>query len=172
MSFDYTFVHSCIRLYRLKDCMEKYYSIAEAAEKIGINKETLRRWDKSGKFPSSRHPINNYRVYSSETVDSFIKELQLEFTARKKIEPLPIPFFQTDFGKLYNLDVIKFFNSIEDESIDLIFADPPYNIKKAEWDTFQSQKQYVDWEYVVDKGSASCFETKQAHYIFVVFQKF
>ena len=125
--------------------MEKLYSIAEAAEIIGVNKETLRRWDNNGKFPSSRHPINNYRVYSAETVNSFVRELQLEFTARKKVEALPKPFFETELGKLYNLDVLKFFNSIEDESIDLVFADPPYNIKKAEWDTFQSQKQYVDW---------------------------
>ena len=28
---------------------------------------------------------------------------------------------------------------------DLIFSDPPYNIKKAEWDTFDSQQAYVDW---------------------------
>ena len=34
---------------------------------------------------------------------------------------------------------------MEANSIDLIFADPPYNIKKAEWDTFSSQKEYVDW---------------------------
>ena len=29
--------------------------------------------------------------------------------------------------------------------MDLIFADPPYNIKKAEWDTFESQQKYVEW---------------------------
>ena len=27
----------------------------------------------------------------------------------------------------------------------MIFADPPYNIKKAEWDVFDSQKDYLDW---------------------------
>ena len=27
----------------------------------------------------------------------------------------------------------------------LVFADPPYNIKKAEWDTFESQQEYVAW---------------------------
>ena len=25
------------------------------------------------------------------------------------------------------------------------FSDPPYNIKKAEWDTFESQQEYVAW---------------------------
>jgi len=46
---------------------------------------------------------------------------------------------------LYNIDVLQFLRSIDNESVDLIFADPPYNIKKAEWDSFQSQKQYVEW---------------------------
>ena len=132
-------------LYNLNWVMGKWYSIAEAAKIIGVNKETLRRWDNNGKFLSSRHPINNYRVYPAETVNSFVKELQLEFATRKKVQKLPKPFFETELGKLYNLDVLKFLGSIEDESVDLIFADPPYNIKKAEWDTFQSQRQYVDW---------------------------
>lgn len=125
--------------------MKKLYSIAEAAKIIGVNKETLRRWDKNGKFLSSRHPINNYRVYSAERVDSFVKELQFDYSSKKEIVPFSDPFFETKLGKLYNLDVLRFFKSIEDESVDLIFSDPPYNIKKAEWDTFQSQNQYVDW---------------------------
>jgi site-specific DNA-methyltransferase (adenine-specific) len=27
----------------------------------------------------------------------------------------------------------------------LIFADPPYNISKADWDTFESQEAYIEW---------------------------
>ncbi|MBK7104858.1 MAG: MerR family transcriptional regulator [Ignavibacteriae bacterium] len=125
--------------------MEKLYSITEAADLIGVNKETLRRWDKTGKFKSSRHPINNYRVYSIEKINTLVKDLQIDFKVNRIIEPLSKPFFETSLGKLYNLDVLDFFKSIDDNSVDLIFADPPYNIKKAEWDTFQSQKQYVDW---------------------------
>lgn len=30
-------------------------------------------------------------------------------------------------------------------SVDLVFADPPYNIKKAEWDTFDNHQAYVAW---------------------------
>jgi len=55
------------------------------------------------------------------------------------------PFFETSLGKLYNEDVIKFLKSLETSSAQLIFADPPYNIQKAEWDTFESQKKYVEW---------------------------
>ena len=125
--------------------MEKFYNISEAAEIIGVNKETLRRWDRNGKFPSSRHPFNNYRVYPSSKVNQLVKELQLELYSANPIGKLPKPFYKTDLGSVYNLDVIDFFNGIENETVDLIFADPPYNIKKAEWDSFQSQKEYVEW---------------------------
>lgn len=114
---------------------------------IGVSSETLRRWDNSGKFESVRHPINNYRVYPENNVLALAEELQLELEYRKpdakklKAEP----HFQTKYGKLYQLDAIEFMKTLEKESVDLIFADPPYNINKAEWDTFSSQKEYVGW---------------------------
>ncbi len=127
--------------------MSKYLSVSEAAEKLNVNSETLRRWDKSGKFKSSRHPINNYRVYSEDQVLSLVEEMQLEISYRKKDFPTIKykTFFETDHGKLYNADSIDFLKTLEPSSVDLIFADPPYNIKKAEWDSFSSQKEYVEW---------------------------
>ena len=55
-------------------------------------------------------------------------------------------------GKLYLGDSIKWLRTLESESVDLIFADPPYNIKKAEWDTFESQEAYIEWsmEWIVE----------------------
>ncbi|NIM18029.1 MAG: methyltransferase [Candidatus Aminicenantes bacterium] len=55
------------------------------------------------------------------------------------------PYYQTELGKLYNLDVLEFFKILPSQSVHLIFADPPYNIKKAEWDSFESQKKYIEW---------------------------
>lgn len=48
-------------------------------------------------------------------------------------------------GELYCGDSVEWLKSIPSGSIDLVFADPPYNIRKAEWDTFESQKAYVEW---------------------------
>jgi DNA (cytosine-5)-methyltransferase 1 len=53
----------------------KYYTIAEAAELIGKSKETLRRWDNSGKLTAIREPISNYRLYSVEQLTLFNKQL-------------------------------------------------------------------------------------------------
>lgn len=127
--------------------MEKYLTIKQAAEKLKVSSETLRRWDKSGKFKSLRHPINNYRVYSDLQILTLVEELQLEiqYSHSTEQESEIIPFFTTTYGRLFNYDAIKFLKQQPSNSIDLVFADPPYNIKKAEWDTFSSQKAYVEW---------------------------
>jgi DNA (cytosine-5)-methyltransferase 1 len=51
--------------------MKDFYSLSEVADMLGTTKETLRRWDKSGKLVSVRHPINNYRVYKSSDLVQF-----------------------------------------------------------------------------------------------------
>lgn len=48
-------------------------------------------------------------------------------------------------GQLYQGDSIDWLKSLKAESIDLVFADPPYNIRKADWDSFESQEQYIEW---------------------------
>ena len=35
--------------------------------------------------------------------------------------------------------------SLKSNAVDLIFAGPPYNIKKAGWDVFDFLKDYLDW---------------------------
>jgi site-specific DNA-methyltransferase (adenine-specific) len=48
-------------------------------------------------------------------------------------------------GEIWLGNAIMWLRSLADASVDLVFADPPYNIKKAEWDSFESQEQYVAW---------------------------
>jgi site-specific DNA-methyltransferase (adenine-specific) len=134
----------------LPKLMEEFLTIKEAAARIGVSSDTLRRWDKSGKFSPIRHPINNYRVYTISQVESLISDLELNFAhtgvSSNTCSDL-VPFFTTGRGKLYNMDAIEFLKTLSSNSVDMVFADPPYNIKKAEWDTFESQKQYVEWSY-------------------------
>lgn len=51
--------------------MKEFISLSEVADILSVSKETLRRWDKSGKLESVRHPINNYRVYHSQDLKQF-----------------------------------------------------------------------------------------------------
>lgn len=52
---------------------------------------------------------------------------------------------QTNNGTLFCGDALRWLATLEDETADLVFADPPYNLKKAAWDTFASQDDYIDW---------------------------
>jgi len=51
---------------------KEYLTLAEASELIGKSKETLRRWDREGKFTAVREPVSNYRLYKkSEVLELF-----------------------------------------------------------------------------------------------------
>lgn len=51
--------------------MKQFYSLSDVADMLSVSKATLRRWDKNGKLQPVRHPINNYRVYSLESLKQF-----------------------------------------------------------------------------------------------------
>jgi site-specific DNA-methyltransferase (adenine-specific) len=55
----------------------------------------------------------------------------------------PALFYQHENGQLWQGDSIEWLKSLPSGSVDMIFADPPYNIKKADWDTFESQEEYI-----------------------------
>ncbi len=59
--------------------------------------------------------------------------------------PEPQLLYQHPNGSIYVGDSLQWLASLASESVDLIVADPPYNINKAEWDSFESQQAYVDW---------------------------
>ena len=55
---------------------EIYFSIKEASDILGVSPLTLRNWDKSGKFPAQRHPMNNYRVYKLSALEHIIQDIE------------------------------------------------------------------------------------------------
>src|SRR5207302_6205924 len=58
------------------------------------------------------------------------------------------PVFQTDLGRLYEGDCLTIMPSLKAESVDLLFADPPFNLGKSYSskinDALQEQ-EYIDW---------------------------
>ena len=51
-------------------------------------------------------------------------------------------------GRLYQGNSLEWLESLDDASVDLVFADPPYNIKKADWDNLSElfSKQKAMWK--------------------------
>lgn len=61
-----------------------------------------------------------------------------------------IEIFGTDEHKIFWGDALEALNQIEDESVDLIFADPPYNIGKvfaSSKDKWATDEDYLEWCY-------------------------
>lgn len=70
---------------------DKYVTIKQAAEILGVTPLTLRNWDKSGRFPARRHPMNNYRVYKLDDLEKVFMNIETGETtmnSRAKIKKL------------------------------------------------------------------------------------
>lgn len=50
-------------------------------------------------------------------------------------------------NKIYKLDCFDFLNQIDNNSVSLAVIDPPYNMGKADWDTFKSHDDFLDFTY-------------------------
>lgn len=60
----------------MENIQNKLITIKQAAKILGVTPLTLRNWDNSGKFPASRHPINNYRVYKLADIENLLVEIE------------------------------------------------------------------------------------------------
>ncbi len=95
-----------------------------------------------------REPTATY--VRSKEIPTFFGKLLLrgEFKTTDLVKSYyerPSLFYSHPNGEIWVGKAIDWLSSLESESVDLVFADPPYNIKKAEWDSFESQQEYVNW---------------------------
>ena len=74
-------------------------------------------------------------------------------------------YYEHPNGKLFLGDSIEWLKSLANDSVDLVFADPPYNIKKTEWDTFESQEAYIEWSIRWIKEAARVLKNTGSLYI-------
>lgn len=73
-----------------------------------------------------------------------------------------------EINKIYNLDCFKFLEKIDNNIVDLAVIDPPYNLRKAEWDNFKSEKEFFNFTFkwidalipkIKENGSLYIFNT-------------
>jgi len=78
----------------------KYVTIKEAAYILGVSALTLRNWDKNGKFPAQRHPMNNYRVYKLEDLNKVIEDIEtkglVQSNAKTRMKKLIVKHIRDD----------------------------------------------------------------------------
>ena len=46
-------------------------------------------------------------------------------------------------NEIYNMDCMNFLKQVKNSSVDLAVIDPPYNMGKADWDTFASHDDFM-----------------------------
>ena len=78
---------------------KKDYSLNEVSEILGKSKETLRRWDRDGKFKAVREPISQYRIYKKEQVNLLLEQLSIDY--EDTIDNLVIPIREFNVLELF-----------------------------------------------------------------------
>lgn len=94
-----------------------------------------------------------------------LKGAYAEIDERRLDPQMPALFYSHPHGEIWVGDAGAWLQSLPAESADLIFADPPYNIGKAEWDSFESQQQYVEWSLRWIEPAARALKPTGALYI-------
>jgi site-specific DNA-methyltransferase (adenine-specific) len=58
------------------------------------------------------------------------------------------PVFETELGRLYNADCLEILKGMEDSKVDLVFADPPFNLGKDYGNGLSDSlkdEEYLEW---------------------------
>ena len=69
-------------------------------------------------------------------------------------------------NKIYQMDCFEFLSRIQDGIVDLAVIDPPYNMKKASWDTFESETDFFDFTFSWIDALVPKLKTPGSLYIF------
>ena len=56
--------------------LDRFLRIHEAAEHLGVCRNTLRNGCRQGKIPEYRHPVNNYRLFKRDNLDRLLRETE------------------------------------------------------------------------------------------------
>ncbi len=68
---------------------------------------------------------------------------------------------------IYNLDVFDFLNNeVTDNSVDLAIIDPPYNMKKADWNTFKHRDDFLNFTFAWINALLPKLKENSSLYIF------
>ena len=108
-------------------------------------------------------PVKKVKI---ETQQALLFELPMRGAQLPAIDDASFfPVYKNRDNILYEGNSLEWLKSIESESVDLVFADPPYNIKKADWDKFESQEKYINWSMKWIKEAARVLKTTGTLYI-------
>ena len=143
-------------------------NLLSVVNETGIPKETLKYYNDSKKIPIGRDlekicdffqiSPNYLKLRLGFLDNSILDVLSSETEYLKELFPYQpfdlnkgcfTPSFQTKLGKLYQQDCISLLKTIEDNSFDVIFADPPFNLNKlypSKINDSLKEEEYISWQ--------------------------
>lgn len=88
------------------------------------------------------------RVLLQRHAEEIYKLVEDELPKESNVIQMPRLALETSLGRLYQGDCINVMKTVESDSVDLIFADPPFNLKKlypSGIDDNLKEQQYIVW---------------------------
>jgi DNA (cytosine-5)-methyltransferase 1 len=65
---------------------KKFLTVREVSRLIGVTPLTVRNWDQKGKLVAYRNPVNNYRLYKVEDIETLLKQIEQSKQKSKKLK--------------------------------------------------------------------------------------
>jgi len=115
------------------------FEIGMLADSLGVSEDEIRL------------TFNALDESLRQRLASIASQLPKELAPREKSEKFSealVPSFTTELGALYKADCLDFLRSVSAESVDMVFADPPFNLKKiyeSGIDDDLTEKAYLAW---------------------------
>lgn len=157
-------------LYKAKKENLSSKDVIKHFHKYGINTTCLSQLKGTSFFPEDSNfklaitsflELSELEIYlmlgfvPSDYQDSYIENIHkiaaLLTPSRENQVPVLIePYYENKMGKLYNDDCINVMKAIPNEHVDLIFADPPFNLGKMYDPGVEdnlSMSGYINWTY-------------------------
>lgn len=144
-------------------------TIASFARKTGVTADMLNFYNNTNTVPSGRdlqavcstaritaaelmlrmgridrHLLRAIQSHADAVYAIIQDEVAVPTTQQEEVEPV----YTTSFGTLYEADCMRVMRGLDSDSIDLIFADPPFNLKKlypSGIDDDLAEERYLDW---------------------------
>ncbi len=65
---------------------KKFLTVNDVARLLGMSPLTVRNWDRAGKLVAYRNPVNNYRMYKIEDVETIIRQIEHSRETKRKLK--------------------------------------------------------------------------------------
>jgi site-specific DNA-methyltransferase (adenine-specific) len=160
-------MHNHRRFLNALNILDDQKTLRAFAKRSGVSAKRLSEIDADGKFPIGTELGQILEASGITETELRLRTGHLDFCLLDKIsenysalsqlltrdehpkELKAVEYsFGTSLGNLYNGDCLDLLRSLESESVDVVFADPPFNLKKlypSGIDDDLSQDQYLKW---------------------------